>query len=86
MICMQAVMPGKRSSDLWGGLLLVLLPVLGVEGLFHLTTLLCMVRAEPAYAYLWLGKVWLWFAVCLLGGIVWISLLLMLVRHARQRR
>lgn len=83
---MQAMVSTHRhKSDIWGGLLLVLLPIAGVESVFRLTTFLCMARAEPAYAHLWLGSVWLWFAVCVIGGAVWISLLIMLVRHARQR-
>jgi hypothetical protein len=74
----------RRHSDAWGTILLVLLPLGGLESVYRLTNFLCMAKAEPAFAHLWMARIWMWLLVSLLLGISWIVLLLMLVRHGRQ--
>ncbi len=74
----------KRHSIAWMSGLLFLLTLCGVQSVFHLTSFLCMARAEPAYQSLWLARIYLWCGVSLSIGFTWTALLILLVRQGRR--
>jgi len=73
----------KRHSIACMSGLLLLLALCGVHSVYHLTNFLCMARAEPAYQSLWLARIYLWCAVSLSIGLIWIALLILIVRRGR---
>jgi hypothetical protein len=73
----------KKHSIAWMSGLLLLLALSGVHSVYHLTNFLCMARAEPAYQHLWLARIYLWCAVSLSIGFIWIALLVLVVRRGR---
>jgi uncharacterized membrane protein YidH (DUF202 family) len=74
----------RRHSDALGSILLVLLALCGLQSVYRLTNFLSLAGAQPAYAHLWLARIWLWVAVSLVLAVLWVALFLMIVRHGRQ--
>ena len=64
--------------------LLILLAFCGLHSVYHLTGFLCMARAEPAYRYLWLNRIYLWCGISLALGFAWIALLILIVRGGSE--
>jgi len=73
----------RRHSDAWVSILLVLVALGGLESVYRLTIFLWLAKAQPAYAYVWLVRIWIWLAISLFLGVSWIASLAMLVRHGR---
>jgi len=74
----------KKHFIAWVSSLLFLLVLGGVQSVYRLTSLLCMARAEPAYQYVWLPRIYIWCAISLSLGLAWVALLLLLVRQERK--
>jgi len=76
----------KRHLIAWMSLVFLLLTLGGVHSVYWLTRFLWMAAAEPAHKRLWTAQIHTWLAICLLLGISWIFLLMLLVREERSAR
>ena len=74
----------KKHSMAWMIGLFLLLALGGLQSVYRLTGFLCMARAEPAYRYLWLNRIYLWCGISLALGFAWIALLILIVRGGSE--